>query len=501
MGWIAAPEPGGVLRPGWAVIEPNPEIARKGPCAMEKGICIADLFRRENEYLGKPVLVQGWVRTRRDSKAGVTFIELNDGSCFRNLQVVAETALGEHKPTMGSVTTGSSLRVEGTVLASPGREQSIELRAHRIQVYGGADPAKYPLQKKRHSFEFLRQIAHLRPRTNTIGAVTRVRNKLSQAIHRFFQDRGFYWIHTPVITSSDCEGAGEVFRVTTLDLQKAAAALREGGNPFEEDFFGKPVYLTVSGQLQAEIYALSLGKVYTFGPTFRAENSNTSRHLAEFWMVEPEMAFYDLEDDLELAEAFLKSLAQAVLADCEEDLRFFARFVEPGVMESLDKLTREPFQVMTYGEAVEVLRKSGEPFAFPVSWGSDLQAEHERYLAEKYVGGPLAVVHFPRDLKPFYMRRNDDGKTVAAMDILVPRVGEIIGGSQREERPDVLLDQMKQKGISVEDYRWYLDLREYGSAPHAGFGLGLERMVQFVTGVANIREAIPFPRSPGSADF
>ncbi|MBP8645911.1 MAG: asparagine--tRNA ligase [Syntrophobacteraceae bacterium] len=468
---------------------------------MHKGVRIADLFRQEPQYLGKAVQVQGWVRTRRDSKAGVTFIELNDGSCLRNLQVVAETSRGELQPELDSVTTGSSLRVEGTVQASPGREQTIELQAGRIELYGRADPARYPLQKKRHSFEFLRQVAHLRPRTNTIGAVTRVRNKLSQAIHHFFQERGFYWIHTPVITSGDCEGAGEVFRVTTLDLQKVASEFRDGVNPFEGDFFGKPVYLTVSGQLQAEIYALSLGKVYTFGPAFRAENSNTSRHLAEFWMVEPEMAFYDLEDDLDLARSFLEYLAGTVLADCLEDLHFFSRFVEPGVIETLKKLALGSFEVITYGEAVEALQKSGEKFTFPVSWGKDLQAEHERYLAEKYVGGPLAVVDFPRDLKPFYMRVNDDEKTVAAMDILVPRVGEIIGGSQREERLDVLLEQMTRKGISPEDYRWYLDLREYGSAPHAGFGLGLERMVQFVTGLGNIREAIPFPRTPGNAEF
>jgi asparaginyl-tRNA synthetase len=439
------------------------------------------------------------VRTRRDSKAGISFIELNDGSCLRNLQVVAEHGRPEFHDLLAKLATGCSVAVEGVVRSSPGKGQSIELHASGMDMYGWADPAVYPLQKKRHSLEFLRQIAHFRPRTNTIGAVTRIRNRLSYAIHQFFQERGFIYLHTPIITASDCEGAGEVFRVTTLEPGKMAAL--ESGPADDQDFFGKPTYLTVSGQLQAEIYALALGKVYTFGPTFRAENSNTSRHLAEFWMVEPEMAFCDLRGDLELAEAFLKSIIFAVLTDCAEDIDFFERFIETSVRDTLEQLIAAPFEIMPYGEAIRLLKESREQFVFPVEWGSDLQAEHERYLTEKLVKKPLAVVDFPRSLKPFYMRVNDDGKTVAAMDILVPRVGEIIGGSQREDRVDVLLEQMRLKNVSPEAYRWYVELREFGSAPHAGFGLGLERLVQFVTGLPNIREAIPFPRTPGNADF
>jgi asparaginyl-tRNA synthetase len=393
------------------------------------------------------------------------------------------------------------VRVEGRVSASPGKGQSIELVASAITLYGQADPASYPLQKKRHSFEFLRDIAHLRPRTNTIGAVTRVRHRLSYAIHRFFEERGFFYIHTPIITASDCEGAGNVFRVTALDPEQLRTVGAEAGDPFGSDFFGRATYLTVSGQLQAEIYALALGKVYTFGPTFRAENSNTSRHLAEFWMVEPEVAFFDLQEDLELAESLVKELVGEVLNRCPEELELFNRFVEPGLQGTLEGLVREPFEVITYTEAVDLLKRSGESFAFPVEWGGDLQAEHERYLTEKAIRKPVAVVDFPRNLKPFYMRVNDDEKTVAAMDILVPRIGEIIGGSQREDRLDMLLEQMRQKSVSSEEYRWYVELRQWGSAPHAGFGLGLERMVQFVTGLGNIREVIPFPRTPGQAQF
>lgn len=462
---------------------------------MEKSIRIAELFGREREYIGKAVLVQGWVRTKRDSKAGVSFIELNDGSCMKSLQVVADLGREDYRETLDRVTTGSSLLVEGTVSESPGKGQAVEVHAERMHLYGWADPAKYPLQKKRHSFEFLREIAHLRPRTNTLGAVMRIRNRLSYAVHQFFQERGFYYIHTPIITASDCEGAGEVFRVTTLKPEAGGAA-----GP-ADDFFGKPAYLTVSGQLQAEIYALALGSVYSFGPTFRAENSNTSRHLAEFWMIEPEMAFCDLEGDLEVAQSLLKTMVGSLLQDCGEDLGFFTRFIEPELEERLKKLVESPFEVVTYTEAVDRLLKSGESFAYPVEWGIDLQAEHERYLTEKIFQGPVAVINFPRSLKPFYMRVNDDEKTVAAMDILVPGTGEIIGGSQREERLDVLLEQMKLKGISPDDYRWYVELREYGTVPHAGFGLGLERVVQFTTGVPNIREVIPFPRTPGHADF
>jgi asparaginyl-tRNA synthetase len=467
---------------------------------MAPPIRIVDIFNNEQSHLGRNVRIEGWVRTKRDSKAAVSFIEVNDGSCLRNLQVVADLEREEWRADLDRLATGCSLAVEGEIRPSPGKGQSIELHPTRLELLGWADPAVYPLQKKRHSFEFLRQIGHLRPRTNTIGAVARVRNRLSFAIHQFFQQQGFVYIHTPIITTSDCEGAGEVFRVTTLEPgcggepQKTATDSRE-------DFFSRPTFLTVSGQLQAEIYALALGKVYTFGPTFRAENSNTARHLAEFWMVEPEMAFCDLQGDRELAEKFIRSLLEVVLTDCAEDLEFFTKFIDASVRETLQQVIAAPFEVITYTEAVELLKASGESFVFPVEWGNDLQAEHERYLTEKKVKKPVIIIDFPRSLKPFYMRVNDDGKTVAAMDILVPRIGEIIGGSQREERLEMLLEQMKLKGISPESYRWYVELREFGSAPHAGFGLGLERLVQFVTGLPNIREVIPFPRTPGNADF
>jgi len=464
---------------------------------MEKGIRIADLFEKEREYTGNPVRVQGWVRTRRDSKAGVSFIELNDGSSLKGIQVVAELGHPGYREVLEKLTTGSAVLVEGKLTASPGKGQAVEVQAERIELYGWADPAVYPLQKKRHSFEFLRQIAHLRPRTNTIGAVSRVRNRLSFAIHNFFQDRGFQYLQTPIITASDCEGAGETFRVTTLDPMSTAG----GDEPYKDDFFGRPAYLTVSGQLQAEIYALALGKVYTFGPTFRAENSNTSRHLAEFWMVEPEMAFHDLGDNLDLARECIKHLAGVVLNECSEDLDFFTKFIEPELRGRLETVVNASFEVITYTEAVNILEKSGESFSYPVEWGNDLQAEHERYLTEKVFQRPVGVIDFPRSLKPFYMRVNPDEKTVAAMDILVPGTGEIIGGSQREERLDVLLEQMRLKGISPDDYGWYVELRQFGSAPHSGFGMGFERLVQFVTGLPNIREVIPFPRTPGHADF
>jgi len=466
---------------------------------MEKGIRVVDLFAKDREYVGKSVRVQGWVRTRRDSKAGISFIELNDGSCLKSLQVVAALDRPEFRDVLERITTGSAVLVEGSVLESPGKGQSIEVQAENIRLYGWADPATYPLQKKRHSFEFLRQIAHLRPRTNTIGAVSRVRNRLGYAVHQFFQERGFQYIQTPIITASDCEGAGEIFRVTTLDpLHPDAAA---GDDPYRNDFFSRPAYLTVSGQLQAEIFAMALGRVYTFGPTFRAENSNTSRHLAEFWMIEPEMAFFDLEDDLELAQACIRQLAGVMLDECAEDLDFFTKFIEPELRGRLETVAKSPFEVITYTEAVDLLVKSGQNFEYPVEWGIDLQAEHERYITEKVFGKPVGIINFPRSLKPFYMRVNEDEKTVAAMDILVPGTGEIIGGSQREERLDMLLEQMKLKGISAEDYRWYVELREFGSAPHSGFGMGFERLIQFVTGLPNIREVIPFPRTPGHAEF
>jgi asparaginyl-tRNA synthetase len=466
---------------------------------MEKAMRIAELFAQSEARVGKTVRVQGWVRTRRDSKAGISFVELNDGSCLKSVQIIAEHNHPEYQDIFSEMTTGSSLFVEGTLTASPGKGQLIEIHANRIQLLGRSDPLTYPLQKKRHSLEFLRQIAHLRPRSNTIGAVTRVRNRLSYAVHQFFQERGFYYIHTPIITSSDCEGAGDVFRVTTLGPESLLAGRPD--NAFENDFFNRPTFLTVSGQLQAEIYALALGNVYTFGPTFRSENSNTSRHLAEFWMIEPEAAFCDLQDDLDLAVAFVKHLAGVVLADCGEDLEFFSRFIEPTLLVTLQKTIDTPFEIISYSEGVELLKRSGEAFTFPVEWGSDLQAEHERYLTEKLFQKPVAIIDFPRALKPFYMRVNDDEQTVAAMDLLVPRIGEIIGGSQREERRDVLIEQMQLKGISAEDYRWYVELREFGSVPHAGFGCGLERMVQFATGLPNIREVIPFPRTPGHAEF
>ncbi|WP_448384282.1 asparagine--tRNA ligase [Desulfosoma sp.] len=466
---------------------------------MNKAVRIVDIFRQESTFQGTDVMVHGWVRTRRDSKAGVSFVELNDGSCLKNLQVVLERDRPETATLADRLTTGSAVQIRGILIPSPGKGQSIELLARDIVLFGWADPARYPLQKKRHSFEFLRTIGHLRPRTNTLGAVARIRNRLSFAIHTFFQQEGFFYIHTPIITTSDCEGAGEVFRVTTLDPTRAGPALDEG--VFQEDFFQKPTFLTVSGQLQAEIYALALGKVYTFGPTFRAENSNTSRHLAEFWMIEPEMAFADLNDDLALAQRLMHFVVSDLLETASDDLQFFARFVEPSLLDSLETVAQQPFEVITYSEAVDLLKKADEAFAFPVEWGADLQSEHERYLTEKKFRKPVAVIDFPRDLKPFYMRVNDDGKTVAAMDVLVPRVGEIIGGSQREERREVLLEQMRRKGISPEAYAWYVELREFGSAPHCGFGLGLERLVQFVTGLGNIREVIPFPRTPGHADF
>ncbi len=466
---------------------------------MEKGIRIAELFRDEKKWLGKTALVQGWVKTMRDSKAGVGFIELNDGSTLKGLQIVTQLEGRDYSAILKQITTGSAILAEGLVSASPGKGQSIELQADRLHLYGGADPATYPLQKKRHSFEYLRQIAHLRPRTNTLGAIARVRNQLSFAIHQFFQDRGFYYVHTPVITASDCEGAGETFRVTTLDPARPPAAGLE--DPYRDDFFQKPAYLTVSGQLQAEIYALALGSVYTFGPTFRAEDSNTSRHLAEFWMVEPEMAFHDLQDNLEVALAFIKYLTETMLTKCSEEVDFFTRFIEPELTKRLEKAAKSAFEIITYTEAVDILTRSKESFAYPVEWGSDLQAEHERYITEKALGRPVGITNFPRALKPFYMRVNEDQKTVAAMDILVPGIGEIIGGSQREERLDVLLEQMRLKAIAPEDYRWYVELREFGSAPHSGFGLGFERLIQFVTGIPNIREAIPFPRTPGHAEF
>lgn len=451
------------------------------------------------ERIGTEATVCGWVRTRRDAKAGFSFIELNDGSRMKGLQVVADAELPNYREEIVKLQTGCSVRVVGELVASPGKGQEVEMRAREIEVLGWADPAAYPLQKKRHSFEFLRTIAHLRPRTNTFGAVARVRNTVSNAVHRFFQGRGFVYVHTPILSGSDCEGAGEMFRVTTLDLQDLP--LVDGRVDYSRDFFQTPGFLTVSGQLEAEIYALALGDVYTFGPTFRAENSNTSRHLAEFWMIEPEMAFCDLAGNMDLAEAFLKDIFSSVLTDCAEDMAFFNRFIDDSVVRTLEGIVAEEFERLTYTEAVEILLKAGQPFEYPVSWGIDLQSEHERYLCETVFRKPVILVDYPRTIKPFYMKVNDDGRTVRAMDVLVPKVGEIVGGSQREDDHDTLLERIRETGLDPRDYWWYLELRKYGTAPHAGFGLGLERVIQFITGMANIRDVIPFPRTPGDIAF
>jgi asparaginyl-tRNA synthetase len=454
---------------------------------------------RQQSAAGRECEIRGWVRTRRDSKGGFSFVEVNDGSCFGNLQVVAPAELSNYTDEIQKLTAGCSVVITGQLQASPAKGQATELHASQIRVLGWADPETYPLQKKRHTFEKLREWAHLRPRTNTFGAVTRVRNQISQSIHRFFHERGFYYCNTPIITASDCEGAGEMFRVTTLDLQRLAAS----GGPvnYGFDFFHKPAFLTVSGQLEAETYATALGRVYTFGPTFRAENSNTSRHLAEFWMVEPEAAFFALADNMQLAEDFLKRIFADCLNHCQEDLQFFDEHIEKGKIEQLTSVIAKPFAHMTYSEAIDVLTNCGVKFEYPIAWGADLQAEHERYLTEQHVGGPLILTDYPSSIKPFYMRVSDDGRTVAAMDVLVPGVGEIIGGSQREERLDVLLARLSGAGLNEADYWWYLDLRRFGTVPHSGFGLGLERAVQYATGMANIRDVIPFPRTPGNAEF
>ena len=437
------------------------------------------------------VTVQGWVRTKRELKE-FTFLEVNDGSSLANLQVILEPTLPDYENVLKAVSTGAAIAVSGNLVPSPGKGQNIELKAAEITLYGDC-PADYPLQKKRHSFEFLRTIAHLRARTNTLGAVMRVRNACATAIHTFFQEKGFIWVHTPIITANDCEGAGELFTVTSLDLKKPAN--------FAEDFFGKRAYLTVSGQLQAEVMAMALSNVYTFGPTFRAENSNTSRHLAEFWMVEPEMAFCDLEGDQDLAEAFLKYIFKFVLENCPEDLQFFNERIDKTVLSTAENIVNSEFGRITYSEAIELLEKADRQFEFPVEWGVDLQSEHERYLAEELFKKPVIVTNYPKTIKAFYMRLDDNNKTVSAMDILAPKIGEIIGGSQREERLDVLIQRMQEQGMNPDDLWWYLDLRRYGSVPHAGFGLGFERLVQFMTGMTNIRDVIPFPRTPLSADF
>jgi asparaginyl-tRNA synthetase len=451
------------------------------------------------DSIGKQARLAGWVRTRRDSKGGFSFIELNDGSCMGNLQVLAEASLPNYESEVKKLHIGCSVVVEGEVRQSPAKGQATELVAKSLTVIGNADPEKYPLQKKGASFEFLRTIAHLRPRTNSFGAIARLRNCVCKSIHDFFQEQGFLYIHPPIITASDCEGAGAMFKVTMLDPAKPP--LVNGQVDHTKDFFGRPAYLTVSGQLEAEIFACALGKVYTFGPTFRAENSNTPRHLAEFWMIEPEMAFYDLNDNMTLAEAFIKRIIKDALERCPEDMQFFDERIEKGLLERLRKVLASEFLRVPYSEAIDILQKSGQTFEFPTAWGTDLQSEHERYLTEKKFGCPVILYDYPRTLKPFYMRCNDDGKTVRAMDVLVPGVGEIIGGSQREERLDMLEARMKEMGLDPAAYWWYLDLRRFGTVPHSGFGLGLERVLLFLTGMANIRDVIPFPRTPGSAEF
>ncbi len=463
-------------------------------------LSIAD-FLAGKASAGSEITVNGWVRTRKDSKGGFSFINLHDGSCFAMLQVVADNQLSNYEDEVLKLTTGCSLSVTGEVVESKGKGQSFELHATKLTVLGWVDdPATYPIQPKPHTMEFLRENAHLRPRTNIIGAMTRVRNCLAQAVHRFFHEHGFFWIHTPVITASDCEGAGEMFRVSTLDMQNLPIG-QDKKIDYSQDFFGKEAFLTVSGQLNVETYCSALTKVYTFGPTFRAENSNTSRHLAEFWMVEPEIAFADLAQNADLSEALLKYIFKAVLDERGDDMAFFNQRVDKTVISRLEQIVEQDFERMDYTDAIDILKNSGKKFEFPVEWGVDLQSEHERYLAEEHVGRPIILQNYPKDIKAFYMRLNDDNKTVAAMDVLAPGIGEIIGGSQREERLDVLDARIDEMGLPKENYWWYRDLRRYGTVPHSGFGLGFERTVAYATGIANIRDVIPFPRTPGNADF
>jgi asparaginyl-tRNA synthetase len=448
-----------------------------------------------------PVTVKGWVRTRRDSKAGISFVNLSDGSSFHPLQVVAPNTLANYAEEVSKLTAGCAVEATGTIVPSPAKGQPFEMQASAIKVIGWVeDPDTYPIQPKAHTMEFLREVAHLRPRTNVIAAATRVRHTLAKAIHRFFDDEGFFWVNTPIITASDAEGAGALFRVSTLDFANLPRN-PQGKVDFAQDFFGREAFLTVSGQLNVEAYCLALSKVYTFGPTFRAENSNTSRHLAEFWMIEPEIAFADLSDNATLAEGLLKFTFETLLKERQDDLAFFDQRVEKGLVEKLQGIVESEFVRMDYGEAIGVLERAKEKFEFPVKWGIDLQSEHERYLTEKHAKRPVIVTNYPKDIKAFYMRVNADGKTVAAMDVLAPGMGEIIGGSQREERIEVLDARMEERGIDRQHYGWYRDLRRYGTVPHAGFGLGFERTLAYVTGLSNVRDAIPFPRTPGSARY
>ena len=450
---------------------------------------------------GTRATVRGWVRTRRDSKAGLSFVHLHDGSCFDPIQVVAAKELPNYDSEISKLTTGCSIIATGVLAQSQGKGQAVELQAESVEVVGWVDdPESYPIQPKPASFEYLREVAHLRPRTNTLGAIARVRHALSMAIHRYFHEHGFFWVHTPIVTASDAEGAGEMFRVSTLDIANLPRT-PEGGIDFSKDFFGKEAFLTVSGQLNVETYCLALSKVYTFGPTFRAENSNTSRHLAEFWMVEPEIAFADLAADANLAESFLKYILKALLDDRMDDLKFFAERIDKTCIARLEQFVTSTFERMTYTDAIAALEKSSNKFEFPVKWGMDLQSEHERWLTEEHVKAPVVVMNYPKDIKAFYMRMNDDGKTVAAMDVLAPGIGEIIGGSQREERLDYLDRRLAEMKLDPHHYWWYRDLRRFGTVPHAGFGLGLERTIIYATGMANIRDVIPFPRTPGNAAF
>ncbi|ONM57352.1 asparagine--tRNA ligase, chloroplastic/mitochondrial [Zea mays] len=495
---------------------PAPAYAATGTAGeavgeFRKRLRVADVKGGEDEgaaWVGKELAVRGWVRTCRAQRT-VTFVEVNDGSCLSNMQCVL-TPETEGYDQIDSVTTGASVLVEGVVASSQGGKQKVELKVSKITVIGKSDPTSFPIQKKRASREFLRTVAHLRPRTNTFGAVARVRNALAYATHKFFQDNGFVWVSSPIITASDCEGAGEQFYVTTLlsnsteggSLLKDIPATKDGRVDWSQDFFCKPAFLTVSGQLNGETYASALSDIYTFGPTFRAENSNTARHLAEFWMIEPELAFADLNDDMACATAYLQYVVKYILENCKEDMDFFNTWVEKGIIDRLNDVVEKNFVHLSYTDAVELLLGSKKKFEFPVKWGLDLQSEHERYITEvAFDGRPVIIRDYPKEIKAFYMRENDDGKTVAAMDLLVPRVGELIGGSQREERLDYLEARLDEQNLNKESYWWYLDLRRYGSVPHAGFGLGFERLVQFATGIDNIRDAIPFPRVPGSAEF
>ena len=451
--------------------------------------------------VGSRVTIEGWIRTRRDSKAGLSFLAIHDGSCFEPLQIVAPQELSNYQTDVLRITTGCAVRATGELIASQGKGQSVEVRADTIEVIGWVDdPDHYPMQPKRHTMEYLREVAHLRPRTNVIGAVTRVRHTLAQAVHRFFHERGFFWIHTPIITASDAEGAGQMFKVSTLDFANLPRT-PDGKIDFDKDFFGRETRLTVSGQLNVETYCMAMSRVYTFGPTFRAENSNTRRHLAEFWMIEPEIAFADLNDDALLAEDFLKFIFRALLTERKDDMAFFEKFVDKEAVTRLSAMVESKFARMEYGDAIKELEQSKQKFEFPVKWGIDLQTEHEKYLTETVIKGPVAVVNYPKDIKAFYMRQNADGKTVAAMDVLAPGIGEIIGGSQREERLEVLDARIAEMGLHAKDYWWYRDLRRYGTVPHAGFGLGFERAIIYATGMENIRDVIPFPRAPRKAEF